>query len=223
MRTQAIVLAAALAMAPLGARAADLVVWWEQGFYPQEDEAVAEIVAAFEQETGKQVELVQHPHGEHPEQVRSGARCRATARLPVWHRGSTARLEQWAYEDRLVDLTGRPWLRCGPVRRRRARVRRRLLNGKHGPSAAFMRCRWGADPTTSMSGRAFSSGPASPSPTFRASGSRSGPSGVTGCSRRCARPWAGTTSGPSALPMSIAATDTRIVFIQFQLAYRRTG
>ena len=36
MRRQAIVLAAALAMAPLGARAADLVVWWEKGFYPQE-------------------------------------------------------------------------------------------------------------------------------------------------------------------------------------------
>ena len=63
MHRQAIVLAAALAMAPLGARAADLVVWWEKGFYAQEDEAVAEIVAAFEQETGKQVELVQ------PEQV----------------------------------------------------------------------------------------------------------------------------------------------------------
>ncbi len=49
MRRQAIVLAAALFMAPLGARAADLVVWWEKGFYPQEDEAVAETVAAFEQ------------------------------------------------------------------------------------------------------------------------------------------------------------------------------
>jgi hypothetical protein len=35
------------------------VVWWEKGFYAQEDEAVREIVAAFEQKTGKQVELVQ--------------------------------------------------------------------------------------------------------------------------------------------------------------------
>ncbi len=43
--------------APLGAQAADLVVWWEKGFYAQEDEAVREIIAAFEQETGKQVEL----------------------------------------------------------------------------------------------------------------------------------------------------------------------
>ena len=59
MRARAVVLAVAIVMAPLGARAADLVVWWEQGFYPQEDAAVAEIIAAFEQETGKQVELVQ--------------------------------------------------------------------------------------------------------------------------------------------------------------------
>ncbi len=49
----------ALVMAPLGAQAADLVVWWEEGFNPEEDAAVREIIAAFEQETGKQVELEQ--------------------------------------------------------------------------------------------------------------------------------------------------------------------
>jgi hypothetical protein len=46
-------------MAPLSANAADLVVWWEEGFYPQADEAVAETVAAFEQSTGKQIDLIQ--------------------------------------------------------------------------------------------------------------------------------------------------------------------
>ena len=60
MRARAVVLAVAIVLAPLGARAADLVVWWEKGFYPQENEAVAEILAAFEQKTGKQVELVQY-------------------------------------------------------------------------------------------------------------------------------------------------------------------
>jgi ABC-type glycerol-3-phosphate transport system substrate-binding protein len=59
MRSRAAVIAAAIVMAPLGAWGADLVVWWEKGFYAQEDEAVAEIVAAFEQETGKRVEIVQ--------------------------------------------------------------------------------------------------------------------------------------------------------------------
>ena len=37
MRVRAVILAAALALAPLGARAADLVVWWEEGFNPEED------------------------------------------------------------------------------------------------------------------------------------------------------------------------------------------
>ena len=58
MRSEAL-LAATLVMAPLGAGSANLVVWWENGFHAQEDEAVAEIPAAFEQEGGRQVELVQ--------------------------------------------------------------------------------------------------------------------------------------------------------------------
>jgi hypothetical protein len=49
----AFVLAAALALALLGAHAADLAVWWEKGWYPEEDKAVAELVAAFEQKTEK--------------------------------------------------------------------------------------------------------------------------------------------------------------------------
>ena len=57
MRARAVVLAVAIVLAPLGARAADLVVWWEKGFNPEEDAAVREIIAAFEQKTGKQVEL----------------------------------------------------------------------------------------------------------------------------------------------------------------------
>src|SRR4051794_34048403 len=56
MRVRAVLLAAALMLAPLTARAADLVVWWEEGYYPGEDQAVRELVAAFEQKTGTRVE-----------------------------------------------------------------------------------------------------------------------------------------------------------------------
>jgi ABC-type glycerol-3-phosphate transport system substrate-binding protein len=69
MRRQVIVLAAALAMAPLGASAADLVVWWEKGYYDQEDEAVRETIAAFEQGSGKQVEFVIYPKAELPDRL----------------------------------------------------------------------------------------------------------------------------------------------------------
>jgi multiple sugar transport system substrate-binding protein len=89
--------------APLGARAADLVVWWQKGFSPQEGEAVAEIIAAFEQETGKQVEL------DLPSLDDIDARV-----FPAIAAGQPPDFlfvlisnyyGQWAYEDRLVDLS----------------------------------------------------------------------------------------------------------------------
>ena len=64
MRNRVVVFAVALVIAPPAAWAADLVVWWEQGFYPQEDAAVREIIAAFEQKTGKQVDLVEPAQSE---------------------------------------------------------------------------------------------------------------------------------------------------------------
>ena len=90
-------------LAPLGAQAADLVVWWEKGFNPEEEKAVREIVGAFEQETGKQVEVSFHPEGEHPDPI-VAARCRPP---PDFAFGSIAisSLSQWALDDRLVDLT----------------------------------------------------------------------------------------------------------------------
>ena len=61
MCSRTAVLAAMLAITPVSGQAADLVVWWEEGRYPQEDEAVREVIAAFEQDAGKQVELVLGP------------------------------------------------------------------------------------------------------------------------------------------------------------------
>ena len=92
-------------MAPLGAQAADLVVWWEEGQAAEEDEAVREIVAAFEQESGKQVELVLGPQEELVADL--VAALEAGRRTPdfVFTVVDTQPYEQWAYEGRLVDLT----------------------------------------------------------------------------------------------------------------------
>jgi ABC-type glycerol-3-phosphate transport system substrate-binding protein len=57
VQVRTILLAGALALAPIGAWAADFVVWWEQGINPPGGEAVTEIVAAFEQGLGKKVEV----------------------------------------------------------------------------------------------------------------------------------------------------------------------
>jgi multiple sugar transport system substrate-binding protein len=99
-----LVLAAALVMAPLGANAADLVVWWDEGYYPEERQAVEEIIAAFEQETGKQVELTFHPESEHPVAI---ATALEAGQPPDFAFGLllTGSVGQWAFEDRLVDLS----------------------------------------------------------------------------------------------------------------------
>jgi multiple sugar transport system substrate-binding protein len=104
MRGRAIVAAAVLTMAPLGAYGADLVVWWEKGFYEQEDEAVREIIAAFEQDTGKQVELVHYSNEELPQRLVAALEADRPPDLAfgLWLSEYSAK---WAFEDRLVDLS----------------------------------------------------------------------------------------------------------------------
>jgi multiple sugar transport system substrate-binding protein len=105
MWSRIVIVAAAIILAPLGARAADLVVWWNEGWTAEEDDAVREVVAAFEQNTGKQVELVFHPEQELPDTVVAAVE----AGEPPDFAFSVVIIQddaQWAYEGRLVDLTG---------------------------------------------------------------------------------------------------------------------
>jgi multiple sugar transport system substrate-binding protein len=97
-------LAAMLATAPLGAQAADLVVWWDEGYYAEESEAVAEVIAAFEQGSGKQVELVLHPQAELPDKIVAALDA---GRPPDFAFGFdlTEYDARWAFEDRLVDIS----------------------------------------------------------------------------------------------------------------------
>ena len=191
-----VLLAAALVMAPLGAQAADLVVWWEKGYYAQEDAAVREIIAAFEQETGKQVELVLYADDELPAKLTAALEAGQPPDFLFGVRLADY-IAQWAYDDRLVDLTDTVGHFSDLFDPDALDLRRRCSTRRPG-SAASTRCRWGARPTTSTSGRACSSRPGSPSRTSPRSGRRSGRSGATRCSRRCAGPPAATTSGASA-------------------------
>jgi multiple sugar transport system substrate-binding protein len=70
LRVLAFVLAA-LILTPLGAKAADLVVWWDEGYYAEEGDAIAEIIAAFEQGSGKQVELAFYSQRELGPQIKA--------------------------------------------------------------------------------------------------------------------------------------------------------
>jgi multiple sugar transport system substrate-binding protein len=104
MRSRTVVLAAMLSMAPLSAAAADLVVWWEKGFYPQEDAAVRETIAAFEQKTGKQLELVQPTQDELPGKVKAALEA---GQPPDFAFGVLLQdyVGPWVVEDRLADLS----------------------------------------------------------------------------------------------------------------------
>jgi multiple sugar transport system substrate-binding protein len=100
----ALVLAALIFMT-FGAQAADLVVWWDKGFFPQADEAVTEIVAAFEQDTGKEVELVQPEQAE----IQQRAEAALAARQPpdfLFSSLSQRWIPRWAHEDRCTNLEG---------------------------------------------------------------------------------------------------------------------
>jgi multiple sugar transport system substrate-binding protein len=105
MRAQAVFVAAALVLAPLGAQSADLVVWWEKGFTAQEDEAVMEIIAAFEQDSGKQVELVFHTYEDLPDAI---AAALEADQPPDFAFGLflTEHIPKWAHEGLLADLSG---------------------------------------------------------------------------------------------------------------------
>ena len=196
MRKEAIVLIAALAMAPLGAQAADLVVWWEKGQDAEEDAAVREIIAAFEQDSGKQVELVLGPQEELVADLVAALEAGRPTPDFVFTVAETQPFERWAYEGRLVDLTESVG-HFSDLFDPDALERATLLDGTTGRRGLYL-CLWDWGPTTSTSGRACSSALASPSRTSRKSGTLSGPSGAIRCSRPYARLWAATTSGASA-------------------------
>ena len=103
MRARAVILATVLMLAPPGLRAADLVIWWQKGLNPEEDQAVEEVVAAFEQRTGKEVELTFWPEEDIPE---ISAAALAAGNPPDFAFGTVIgdHAGRWAYEGRLVDL-----------------------------------------------------------------------------------------------------------------------
>jgi ABC-type glycerol-3-phosphate transport system substrate-binding protein len=123
-------LASTLLFAPLGADGADLVVWWFKGFFEQEDAAVREIIAAFEQETGKHVELVQPAMGEMFNQANAALKAGSPPDF-LYSLISGQWTAKWAYDDRLADLEGflRPVLDLFDAEAIEAST---LLNGKTG-------------------------------------------------------------------------------------------
>jgi multiple sugar transport system substrate-binding protein len=88
--------------APGGVRATDLTIWWDEGYYPEEDSAVEAVIAEFEQKTGKDVELAFFPQEELPVKIESAL---ASGHLPDLAYGFQLSPEEWANADALADVT----------------------------------------------------------------------------------------------------------------------
>jgi multiple sugar transport system substrate-binding protein len=104
MWSRILVVGTVLVLPPLAVNAADLVVWWQKGFYPQEDQAVREIITAFEQKTGKKVELSLYEEEKLPDALMATFETGEPPDLAFGLRMPDY-IAQWAFEDRLVDLT----------------------------------------------------------------------------------------------------------------------
>jgi multiple sugar transport system substrate-binding protein len=104
MLSRTLVLAAALILTPLGANAADLVVWWDEGYYAEEGAAIEEVIAAFEHETGKKVEFATFDQEHLPGEIEA-ARESGTPPDFAFGYNLPEYVAPWAFRDRLVDLT----------------------------------------------------------------------------------------------------------------------
>ena len=93
----------ALVALPLPALAADLTIAWEEGFYPEEDKAVEALVAAYEQETGQDVELTFYPQEEVTETVLAALDAGTPPDVLMSLGGSN--LPRWAFDGVLADLS----------------------------------------------------------------------------------------------------------------------
>ena len=198
--------------------AADLVIWWNKSYYPEEDQQFDKIVTDFEKKTGKDVEYVYYTNEDVPRKVLAAL----TAGQPP---------------DLVLRLSvrSRAHLALGVRRRARGRLGRgrrdQGLPAAHGdpggdpaeradrPSARSTPFRWRSRSSTSTSGRAWSRRPDSASTTSPRPGTNGGTGGARPRSRRCARrPATGRSIGVGQ-PMSSSASDTIFAYMMFLNAF----
>ena len=123
-----------------------------RGSTPRKTQAVREIIAAFEQTSGKQVALIFSPpktsfRGRSRRRSRSASRPTLPSAFCLQYY-----IGQWAFEDRLVDLSDAVGHFSRPVRSGGAQQANCCSTRRPGKRPC-MRCRLVARPTTSTSGR----------------------------------------------------------------------
>lgn len=83
--------------------AADLTIWWEKGFYPEEDVAVKQVISTYEQKTGKHVDLLLHEQSDFASNVLAAIEAGQPPDFAYGFLGTY--IPKWAYDDVLANLS----------------------------------------------------------------------------------------------------------------------
>ncbi|HUZ62335.1 MAG TPA: extracellular solute-binding protein, partial [Acetobacteraceae bacterium] len=90
---------------PAQAAGKKLVVWWNQGFYPAEDQAMRKTVAAWEKKTGNKVELTFYNGSDLPTKIISAMTTGDVPDICYVDNGDFLITPQAAWKNKLVDVS----------------------------------------------------------------------------------------------------------------------
>ena len=95
------------AVAPSAASAAGqtITVWWNQGFYPSEDQAFRTTIAAYEKDSGNKVDLTFYNGSDLPAKIIAALTTGNVPDLCYVDNGDFLLLPQAAWNDRLADVS----------------------------------------------------------------------------------------------------------------------
>lgn len=82
-----------------------LVIWWSQNYYPQEEEALNPIIEAWEDQTGKQVELVLVSQDDILRQAENALKAGNPPDILYADRAEETLIPQWAWQGQLLDVS----------------------------------------------------------------------------------------------------------------------
>jgi hypothetical protein len=85
--------------------AADLTVWWNKSYYPEEDQQFDKIVAAFEKQHGIDVEYVYYTNEDVPRKVLAALTAGEPPDLSYGFLFDLQHTSRWAYDDVLEDVS----------------------------------------------------------------------------------------------------------------------
>ena len=85
--------------------AADLKIWWNKSYYPEEDQQFDKTVAAFEKASGLDVEYTYYTNEDLPRKVLAALTAGEPPDLSYGFLFDLQHTSRWAYEDQLEDVS----------------------------------------------------------------------------------------------------------------------